>query len=69
MGVQKARKPQSYPRLILLVLGLSGFLNVHEGPMRGPWEPETSISQFVCVILVVSSHLGLNKDFSGFNQI
>jgi hypothetical protein len=30
-------------------LGASSLLT----PMRGPWGPETNISQFVCVVLVV----------------
>ena len=57
-------------RHILLICGLSGLLNVHEGPM-GPTDQHQSV--FICIpnfCIPIPSHLNLNNlDFSGYNNI
>jgi hypothetical protein len=57
-------------RLILLILGFSGLLNAHEGPMGTPFQYQLVCKYSPSCYLPIPNHLGLNSlDFSGYNKI
>jgi hypothetical protein len=57
-------------RLVLLILGLTGLLNAHEGPLGTPYQYQLVCKYSPSCYLPIPYHLGLNNlDFSRYNKI